>query len=309
MTRKGRPVPIPIDPRIKKVAAGFAFLEAPRWDNGRLYFSDFFTHRVHCMDTWGAITTLCEIDGQPSGLGFTRDGALLVVSMLDQRLMMFDDGKLSEYADMSGRFDGAANDLTVDAAGRAFVGNFGSDVYGGAPEQATCLLRVDPDHSISVVADGLEFPNGMAVTVDQTTLLVAESLECRITAFDLGNDGSLTRRRCWATFEPRPSEPTFRGAMASGAVIPDGISIDAEGALWVADSGGHTVSRIVEGGRILDSISCGESTAYAVALGGPNDKSLFICVGPEYGTYEPTQERSGELWVAEVDVPVAKAHA
>lgn len=290
------------DVRIKTVAKGFNFLEAPRWHGGHLYFSDFFAHRVYSMNPGGRVVTVCEVPGQPSGLGFTPTGDLVVVSMLDQRLLTLRDGSLSELADLDSLFDGPANDLVIDRNGRAFVGNFGSDVYGGAPEASTCLVRVDSDRSVQVVARNLDFPNGMAITSDGT-LLVAESLACRITAFDLDDAGDLSNRRVWASFEPRPEEPTFAAALDCGAVIPDGICVDAEDALWIADSGGHAVYRIAAGGAVLDSISCGSMSAYAVALGGPDGRSLFICAGPAYGTYDPTIECRGELWVTSVNVP------
>ncbi len=292
-----------VDSRTRRLAAGFQFLEAPRWHLGQLFMSDFFARKVLSFDASRGVETVCEVAGRPSGLGFRPDGTMLVVSMLDKRLLSFASGNLIEIADLAAHAKGPANDMVVDAKGRAYVGNFGSDFYANEPEAATCLLRVDPDTSVHVLAEGLEFPNGMAITADQKTLLVAESLGCRITAFDLADDGLLHNRRCWASFEPRPASPTFTDALASGAVIPDGICLDADGALWVANSGGHEVLRIAEGGDILDRISCGSSTTYAVALGGEQGTSLFMCVGPKFATYDPETTRNGELWMANVDVP------
>ena len=288
-------------PRV--LATGFAFLEAPRWYHGRLWFSDFNTHRVHRLDPDGTVATVCEVPQRPSGLGFTSAGDLLVVSMLDHRLLRLRHGVLTEFADLSAYQGGPANDLVVDEFDRAYIGNFGADTEGGEAERSTCLVRVDPDATIHVVAEDLDFPNGMAITADGASLVVAESLASRITVFDLARDGTLSNRQVWADFEPRPSAFTFAAAHDGGCVVPDGVCLDVEDALWVTDAEGHQVMRVLRGGEVTHRIDCGESTAYACVLGGPDGRSLYLCIGPPLGSYDRDTDFRGELWVADVDVP------
>jgi sugar lactone lactonase YvrE len=287
----------------RPLAAGFAFLEAPRWHDGRLWFSDFNTHRVHRLDPDGTVATVCEVPHRPSGLGFTSDGDLLVVSMLDHRLLRLSDGVLTEFADLSPYQGGPANDLVTDDFDRAYIGNFGADTEAGEPERSTCLVRVDPDGAIHVVAEDLEFPNGMAITADRASLVVAESLACRISVFDLARDGTLSNRQVWADFSPRPSAFTFAATHGGGYVVPDGVCLDVEDALWVTDAGGHQVLRVRRGGEVTHRIDCGDSTAYACVLGGQDGRSLYLCIGPPFGTYDRDTDFRGELWVADVDVP------
>jgi sugar lactone lactonase YvrE len=285
------------------VATGFAFLEAPRWHDGSLYFSDFNTHRVHRLEPGGAVEVVCEVPRRPSGLGFTPEGDLLVVSMLDHRLLRWRRGHLDEVADLSAYQGGPANDLLVDSQGRAYVGNFGADTESGESERATALVRVDPDGTVHVVAEDLEFPNGMAITMDGRSLVVAESLACRISVFDLAGDGTLANRQTWAVFEPRPAAFTFAETHTGRHVVPDGVCLDVADGLWVADAGGHAVLRVLRGGDVTDRIDLGDSTAYACALGGPDGRSLYLCIGPPFGTYDRDLDFRGELWVTEVDVP------
>jgi sugar lactone lactonase YvrE len=290
--------------KCRPLATGFAFLEAPRWHDGRLWFSDFNTHLVHRLETDGSVSTVCEVPGQPSGLGFNPAGELMISSMLDHRVLVLRDGELVELADLSADQGGPGNDMLVDARGRAYVGNFGSDVDAGEPERATTLVLVDPDGSVRVVAEGLEFPNGMAITADGRQLLVGESLACRVSAFDLAEDGSLSNRQAWAEFEPRPATFTFADAMSDAAgIVPDGLCLDADDGMWVANSGGNDVVRVLRGGEVTDRIDLGDHAAYACMLGGPDGRSLFICVGGLFGTYDRATAQAGELWVTEVDVP------
>ena len=285
------------------LATGFAFLEGPRWHDGFLYFSDFNTHRVHRMEPGGPVETVCEVAHRPSGLGFTPEGDLLVVSMLDHRLLRWRGGRLEVVADLAAYQGGPANDLLVDARGRAYVGNFGADTEEGESERVTSLVRVDPDRTVHVVAEDLEFPNGMAVTGDGRSFVVAESLACRVSVFDLSDDGTLSNRQLWAEFQPRPKGFTFSDTHDGEHVVPDGVCLDVEDGLWVADAGGHQVLRVLRGGAITDRIDLGDSTAYACMLGGPDGRSLYLCVGAPFGTYDRETDFRGELWVARVEVP------
>jgi sugar lactone lactonase YvrE len=287
---------------LETVADGLSFPEGPIWRDGRLLFSDFHQHQVMAVAGDGALSTICEVPAQPSGLGFGRDGAMLVVSMRDQRLLRLDGGGLVEVADLSGLAAGPCNDMAVDAAGRAWIGEFGFDY--GAPVRTARLIRVDPDGAAAVVADDLHFPNGIVVTPGGT-LIVAETLGRRLTAFDVGEDGSLSGRRPWATFAPEPAA-SFQDAVAGGAIAPDGICLDAEGAVWVADIVGCAARRVAEGGEVLEVVPVGDDlTALAVTLGGDDGRTLFVCAAGRIGSGDPAAQRRGRILACRVAVPGA----
>lgn len=264
------------------------FPEGPRWHDGRLWFSDFYSHRVLAVDLQGNVETVAEVAQQPSGLGWTPDGTLLVVSMLDRRLLAIEGGDQRVVADLSDLAGGPCNDMVVDKQGRAYVGNFGS--YDGE-RPATVMVRVDPDGSMTVVAEEIAFPNGTVISAAGSTLVVAETRASRLTAFDVADDGSLSNRRVWAQLD---------------GVFPDGTCLDAEGAIWVADAGpeGHRVLRVLEGGRIERAISVGDQRAFACMLGGPERRTLFICTSSASGD-EAAQRTDGRIEVVEVDTPGA----
>ena len=174
---------------------GLTFPEGPRWHGGRLWFSDFYSHRVLAADRTGRLETIVEVPQRPSGLGWTRDGKLLVVSMLDRRLLRLDGGRLAVVADLSALATGPCNDMVVDGHGRAWVGNFGFDRHRGEAQRTTCIVRVDPDGKATKAADDLLFPNGTVITPDGKTLIVGETFAHRLTAFDVAADGTLSKRR------------------------------------------------------------------------------------------------------------------
>jgi sugar lactone lactonase YvrE len=244
---------------------GLYFGECPRWHDGRLWYSDFFGHAVHALAPGGADEQVVEVAGQPAGLGWMPDGSLLIVSMLDRRVLRLGvDGSLGEHADLAQWASFHCNDMVVDAAGRAYVGNFGFDIYpllAGEPAEPRPaeLIRVDPGGQLSVVAEGLEFPNGTVITPDGETLIVAESLGRRLTAFDISAGGELSNRRVWAD-------------LRSHRITPDGICLDASGAVWVA--GGPTAMRVAEGGELLDTARFSQP-CIACMLGGPDGRELF----------------------------------
>ena len=284
------------------LARGYSFLEGPRWRGDRLYVSDFFTLRVLAIDPDGSVETVCEVPGQPSGLGFAPDGSLLVVSMLDRRILRLAGGRLSQHADLSGLAPFQLNDMLVDGSGGAWVGNFGWDASADPPIRSTVLLRVDPDGSARVAADGLVFPNGMVLTEDGRTLIVAETFASRISAFDVAPDGSLSNRRLWAALADRPPGRTMDEAFASGSPLPDGLALDAEGAVWMGDAGGRAALRVAEGGEILDRVPTGDLVVYAVALGGADGRTLALCTGPPFVETDHTVERRAQLLTYRVDV-------
>ncbi len=265
---------------------GLKFGEGPRWRDGRLWYSDFYAHHVRAVDLDGAVETIVEVPGQPSGLGWDAEGRLLIVSMLDRRLLRFDDGSLSEVADLSDRVSAPCNDMVVDAKGRAYIGNFGFERHKGQDPKTTSMWRVDPDGAVHRAADDLMFPNGTVITPDGRALVVGETFAARLTAFDIAGDGSLSNRRLWAEME---------------GGVPDGICLDAEGAIWVADPRGNRVVRLLEGGRVTDEIGFGDRGAYACMLGGPDRKHLFIITNIDSGQ-AAADAGVGAIEVVEVDV-------
>jgi sugar lactone lactonase YvrE len=271
------------------IVDGLTFAEGPRWRDGALWFSDFYSHRVLRVDIGGYVDVVAEVPQRPSGLGWTPDGTLLIVSMLDRRLMRLDGDKLSVVADLSALATGPCNDMVVDAKGRAYVGNFGFDRHRGEPEKPACIARVDPDGRVTRAADDLLFPNGTVVTDDGRTLIVAETLGHRLTAFDVAADGSLSNRRVFARL---------------AGVFPDGICLDAEGAVWVADARTPRVVRVFEGGRIERTISTGDRCAFACMLGGLDRTTLFICTNFASGP-AVADKRDGRIEAVAVDVPGA----
>lgn len=238
------------------------FAEGPRWHEGRLWFSDFFRRHVRAVTAGGDGEIVLELPNQPSGLGWLPDGRLLVVSQEDRRLLRREpDGRLVEHADLSAIATGNCNDMVVDRAGRAYVGNFGAATVPGEAHEPAALALVHPDGRAEVAAPDLVFPNGSVITPDGGTLLVAETLAARITAFDIDADGRLHGRRVWADLGER---------------FPDGCTLDAAGGLWVATPPRREAVRVVEGGEITDVVST-RYPCIACMLGGDDDRTLFLC--------------------------------
>jgi len=274
---------------LKVLVAGLKFPEGPRWHDGRLWFSDFYSHRVLAVGLDGKAETIVEVPGQPSGLGWTPEGRLLIVSMLDRKVLELTGRGLRTVADLSQVATGPCNDMVVDSAGRAYVGNFGFDRERGESPRTTCLARIDPDGTVSVVADDLLFPNGAVITPDGKTLIVGETFANRLTAFDVKKDGTLSKRRVFAELP---------------GAYPDGCCLDAEGAIWVADPGGNRVIRVFEGGRIDQAISTGEQNAFACMLGGERRTTLFVCTSTGSGS-GMAEKNDGRIEYVEVNVPGA----
>ncbi|SVD94820.1 uncharacterized protein METZ01_LOCUS447674, partial [marine metagenome] len=241
---------------------GLTFPEGPRWHDGRLWFSDFYAHEVIAVDLQGNREHIIEVPGQPSGLGWTPNGQLLVVSMTDRRLLRLDPDGLTEVANLSDFANYHCNDMVVDNDGRAYIGNFGFNSHAGDPFRTANFIRVDPDGSVSVAATNLAFPNGSVITPDGQTLIVGETRGNILTAWDRAPDGSLSNRRIWADLD---------------GGFPDGICLDAKGAVWVADPRNNETIRVLEGGEITNRISTGNRGSFACMLGGPERRTLFIC--------------------------------
>ena len=275
--------------RFEVLLDGLTFPEAPRWRDGKLWFSDFYSFHVLTVDLDGRAQTIAEVPQRPSGLGWMPDGTLLIVSMLDRTLFRFEAGRLSKVADLSALAGGPCNDMVVDAQGRAYVGNFGYDRHAGEQPRTTCIARVDPDGRALRAAEDLMFPNGTVITPDGRMLIVGETFAERLTAFNIEPDGALTNRRVFAQVE---------------GMSPDGICLDAEGAVWVADPFGRKLMRIAADGRVERTIATGERGPYACMLGGHDRRTLFVCTntgsGPAMG-----RKRDGRIEFMRVDVPGA----
>ena len=281
------------------LAGGLHFGEAPRWHDGVLWFSDFFDYAVKTVDLDGHIAVKLSMADRPSGLGWMPDGSMLIVSMTARALLRLDQGRLALHADLSGIATFHCNDMVVDTAGRAYVGNFGFDLDTNeingtlgevlATHAGATIARVDPDGSVHAAADGLMFPNGTVITPDGRTMIVAESFANRLTAYDVADDGSLSNRRLWADL---------------GTRTPDGICLDADGAIWVANPIINECFRVGEGGDILDVIET-DNRCFACMLGGPDRRTLFMLTSRYSLAVEAAVHRTGNVLVADVDVPGA----
>ncbi|MDC0886254.1 SMP-30/gluconolactonase/LRE family protein [Altererythrobacter sp.] len=260
------------------VADGLHFAEGPRWRDGRLWFSDFFHQKVASLSGDGDLKAELELDDSPSGLGWMPDGSLLVVKMKAREVWRrWPDGRFSLHADLGAYSSFKCNDMVVDAMGRAYVGNFGFNldaeikargvaaVMGDHP--TTPIALVYPDGTV-VSAAGKEqfgFPNGMVISPKGDTLIVAETIGAKLTSFHIRKDGTLVDRQVWATTLPR---------------VPDGICLDNQGAVWIANPAAPECVRYAKGGDVLDTVSAGNLNAYACMLGGKDGRDLYICAAP-----------------------------
>lgn len=269
---------------------GLVFGEGIRWREGKVWVSDMFGHRVLTIDAAGQDATVLEVPYRPSGLGFLPDGAMLVVSMQDRKLLKVSDGEVSEYASLKPDATGDVNDLVVVADGTAYVGNFGFDLFGGSADPCNaCIQRVAPDGTVTKVADDLGFPNGMVVTPDGGTLIVAETFAHRLSAFTVGRDGSLSNRRVFAELGER---------------MPDGICLDTEGAVWVSSFGTGEFVRVKEGGEVTHRINPAPN-AVTCTLGGPDRKTLYMVAADT--EIERLARGDSKAWVVTTDVAVPGA--
>ena len=270
------------------LANGFCFGEGPRWFEGLLWFSDMLGEAVHTVDLNGAMSTLPLPGRAPSGLGFRPDGTLLIVSTEDRQILRYDGDDVTLLADLSDVVPANLGDMVIDDAGRAYVGSQARD--GGV------IVRIDPregEHdSVSVVADDLEFPNGMVLTPDGGTLVVAESTGRRLTAFTVDGHGTLSDRRVFADGLAGP---------------PDGLAVDVEGGVWAAMTLAHRFERIVGAGEgrheVTHGIDVAGRTAIACALGGPAGRTLFLLSSTDAHPERLIGTKSSRVDAIVVDVP------
>ncbi len=267
---------------------GLYFGEGPRWHDGRLWFSDFYAHAVKSIDESGQLRTELELDDQPSGLGWLPDGRLLVVAMKERAVKRLDSTGLVLHADISHLTAHLCNDMVVDAHGSAWVGNFGFDLDADlktrgaqvlADHPVTNLVRIDPDGSVHLAARDMHFPNGSVITADGTTLIVAETLASCLTAFNINADKSLTNRRIWASIP---------------GVAPDGICLDKDNHVWVANAIGPEVVLVAEGGDIVERVATSQP-CYACMLGGHDGKTLFALTAAGSGAQHAAAQKTGKI--------------
>lgn len=256
----------------KVFAEGFVFLEGPRWRNDRLWVSDMHGHTVYRLAADGTREAVAAVPGKPSGIGFLPDGTPLIVSMHDRKLMKLVAGKLQLHADLSELCPYEINDMVVDKRGNAYVGNIGFNLLAGEKFKPTNFVLVTPDGKAREVARDLAVPNGPVITADGKRLIVAESWARKLSVFDIAADGSLGNRKVFAELE----------------IAPDGICLDAEGAIWVAGFNSDTFVRVLEGGRITHKVKVVDRYPVACTLGGADGHTLF-CL-----TYQGTIKEMGQ---------------
>lgn len=272
------------EPRI--LLSGIALGESPRWHDGRLWFSDWGAHELIALGPDNTSDVIMRVPSFLFCIDWLPDGRLLIVSGSDGLLLRQEpDGSLVTHADLTSFSRHPWNDIAVDSRGNTYVNNINFDFPGGQFTPGM-LVVVAPDGAPRQVADGLAFPNGMVVTPDDSTLIVAESYGNRLTAFDIEADGRLSNRRVWAD-------------LGNGA--PDGICLDAEGAIWYADVPNKRCARVREGGEVLQTITL-DRGCFACALGGADKKTLFI-VAAKFPDAMTSQERTGQVLAVEVAVP------
>ena len=276
---------MPGEPRI--LLAGLVFPEGPRWRDGKLWFSDMRGLQVMTVDLDGRSEVVAHVPNMPSGLGWLPDGRLVIVSMHDRQLLVPGPEGLTTWADLSEVATGECNDMVIDAGGRAYVGNFGA--MAGDVRLPASIALVE-NGSARIVADDLMFPNGTVITPDGRTLIVAETLAARLTAFDIAADGSLANRRVFAEL---------------GAATPDGICLDAEGAVWVSSFFTGEFLRVKEGGEILQRVPTPGKFATACMLGGASRRTLFLMTAA--GSLEDMYASRTQGFIEILDVDVTGA--
>lgn len=241
----------------------YVFLEGPRWHDNKLWVSDIWAYRVYAIGEDGRSEVAAEVPGRPSGLGFMPDGTPLVVSMTDRAVYKLIGSTLELHADLSSEIHAELNDMIVDANGRAYVGNMGYDLFAGEDSCQAEISLIEPDGSHRIVADGLDFPNGMVIIDSGSTLIAAESFGARLRAFDIEPDGSLTNPRVYAELE---------------GLVPDGMCLDSAGNIWVAGAMAGEFVHVDPAGKVIAKIDVKPNAAIACQLGGADGRTLYCLV-------------------------------
>lgn len=275
------------DPRV--LLTGIALGESPRWHDGRLWFADWAAQQLIAVDLAGRSEVIAEVPSFPFSIDWLPDGTLLIVAASTCSVLRQEpDGALVPHQDLTGLSTKPWNEIVVDGRGNTYLNNIGFDFPDG--EITTGIVGLlTADGELRQVADGVEFPNGMAVTPDNSTLIVAESYAHCLTAFDIADDGTLSSRRMWADL---------------GDAAPDGICLDADGAAWYADVPHQQCVRVAEGGEVLDKVTV-DRGCFACMLGGPDGRTLFIVAAKWPDVMNPAAPRTGQVLTA--DAPAAGA--
>jgi sugar lactone lactonase YvrE len=274
---------------VRTLLTGRGLVESPRWHGDRLYFSDWSAGEVLAVDLGGHSEVIAQVESLPLCTAWLPDGRLVIVSSPDGRLLRREPGgSLVTHADLG---TPGWNDIVVDGRGSAYVNRAGFNPMAGEEFRSGFVFLAAADGSVRQVADDIAFPNGMAVTADNTTLIVADSYRHCLVAFDIGADGGLSGRRIWADL---------------GAGVPDGICTDAQNAVWYADVPGKRCMRVAEGGAVLQTVDL-DRGGFACALGGPASTTLFIVAAEWRGMTGPemVSKGSGQVLAVEVEVPGA----
>ena len=275
-------------PELQTLITDIAFGESPRWHDDRLWFSDWGAQELIAVDLEGKSEVVVRMPSSPFSIDWLPNGRLLIVLGPEGVLLRREpDGSLATHADLSCLSDHPWNEIVVDGHGHAYVNNIGFDFPFGEFAPGTVAL-LTPDGSVRQVADGVAFPNGMAVTPDNSTLIIAESYGNKLTAFDIAEDGGLSNRRVWADL---------------GDGVPDGICLDAEGAVWYGDVPNKRCVRVAEGGEVLQTIEL-DLGCFACMLGGEDGRTLFM-VAQEWDGAESMAEsrRTGQVLTVEAPAP------
>ena len=274
---------------IRTLVTGRGLVESPRWHGERLYFSDWSAGEVLAVDLAGDTEVIARVKSLPLCTAWLPDGRLVIVSSPDGRLLRREpDGSLVTHADLG---ETGWNDIVVDGRGNAYVNRIGFNPMAAEEFRPGFVHLVTPAGSVRQVADDIAFPNGMAVSPDNATLIVADSYRHHLVAFDIGADGGLSDRRVWADL---------------GEGLPDGICVDAQSAVWYADVPNHRCARVIEGGAVLQTVEL-DRGCFACALGGPDGTTLFVVAAEWRGMTEPepVSPGTGQVLTIQVDVPGA----
>jgi sugar lactone lactonase YvrE len=287
-----------------RLATGFSWTECPRWHDGRFYFTDMYNHRLISLDAQGGSTTFLDLsdreglDGHQvnlAGFGFLPDGRLIVNSLSERVVLVYDGSATEVYADLRDLANGPINDMVVDAAGRAYITQLGCDLFAGESPKESPIMIIEPDGTARIAEEGGELmgANGIAISADGATLVTAETFVNTITAFDVASDGTLSGRRVFAKTGPD--------------TYPDGLCLDEEGAVWVGLTAAGKAIRVLDGGEVVAEVSPPAAEAgvtTACGLGGPDRRTLFLCCGFEVMDHDKSRsEAQGSIWT--VRVPVA----
>lgn len=271
------------------VADGLSWPESPRWRDGELWFSDVHNFRLMKITARGELHQVADVPGRPAGLGFMPDGRPLLATALDRRLWWVDDGRLRPAADLSSVATGLLNDMVVDAQGRAWVGDTGFDLASSEPERPGRLFVWTPGGALREAVAPVRFPNGLAFAPDGATLHLAETFGRCVSVFSVGDDGGLSRRRDPLALEERP----------------DGLCLDAEGALWVALLWQRELQRITPDGAVTHRVRFGTERVISCVIAGPERRTLYVGSADIDESDRSNVRRRGRIRKIELAVPGA----